>query len=1308
MPEGSFALVAPPREDPLQAGAAGWMQYLFPVVGSLGGMLFILNNPKPVFVASGVLFMVGSIGMGVGMGVQQRLTKRRRRTIGRERYLDYLHGVRAQLQSTAAAQRAASGWRHPLPGALLALPRSSPRMWERRPEDADFLQVRVGSGTRPLATALNMSREEGPPSQSDPVCIAALDELVRVHGSVSGQAIAVDLRDMPVVSILGARRDRLDVARALACQLVALHAPEEVRVLLCASPTAARDWEWMKWLPHLRPAGDDQQNNTDAKAVTDVGGLEEVLTTRAARARRQQDPTAPVDSGPWLVVLADGVIPPPDAVTLLRRSRSRTTLVALAESPAGEPSDVDLRVRVAGGTLDIERLGMQGARITGQADHVGQHSAEALARRLAPLRLSEEPGARRLAETISLTDLLGIKDVRSLDPALAWRPRSLADSLRVPIGVSADGDAVLLDLKESALGGDGPHGLVIGATGSGKSELLRTVVTGLALRHSPDLLAFVLADFKGGAAFAGLQDLPHVAGLITNLADDLAMVDRMHAALFGEIRRRQELLRAAGNLASLREYHSRRAEGADLPSLPYLVVLVDEFGELLASRPDFIDLFVAVGRLGRSLGMHLILCSQQLDEGRLRGLEGHLSYRIALRTFSAAESRSVLGVVDAYELPPIPGSAYLKVGTTVYTRFRAALVSQVHLPASESAAPPPRPRPFQLLGDEPAPTPSAGSETSPPGTTLIEVVVARLRDAAPKVHQVWLPTLEARVALDAVIGETQNTTDRGVTAVDWPSPGKLSVPLGLVDKPAEQARDVFVVDLAGSAGHLMVVGASLTGKTTLLRTMIASFVLTHTPLEVQFYCIDYGGGGLAPLAGLPHVGGVAGRQDPERVRRTVAEVVALLDERETRFTAAGIDSPQALRARRAAGDLAGEGWSDVVLVIDNWPALRQDLEELEAPVQEIAARGLGYGVHLVMTANRWIDVRSSVRESIGGRLELRLHDPTESAINRRAAENVAKGVPGRGITVDSLHFQTALPRMDGSTEVLDQQRGLDELVAVVAAAWKGPRARPVLVLPQVVTVDDLPKPKDHATPGVPIGLSERDLAPVYLDLAADPHFLIFGDGESGKTNTLRTFLMGLMARRSPKQVQVLLVDYRRGLLGTVPPEYLVGYAGAEPAAVAQLTETAQVLTGRLPPSDLSIERLRARNWWHGPEVYVVADDYDLVVTSSGNPLLPLVPLLAQAKDVGLHLLIARRVGGAGRAILEQVLLRVRELGTPGLLLSGNPLEGALLGAYKAAPQPPGRGLLVKHHERPALIQVAFSGPSDPDEKIAPATVKPKG
>jgi S-DNA-T family DNA segregation ATPase FtsK/SpoIIIE len=545
------------------------------------------------------------------------------------------------------------------------------------------------------------------------------------------------------------------------------------------------------------------------------------------------------------------------------------------------------------------------------------------------------------------------------------------------------------------------------------------------------------------------------------------------------------------------------------------------------------------------------------------------------------------------------------------------------------------------------------------------------------VHQVWLPPLEARVPLDTVLGAAM------------PAHEKLVVPLGLVDKPAEQARGILTADMSASAGHLIVVGASLTGKTTLLRTLVSALALTHSPLEAQVYCIDFGGGGLAPLAGLPHVGGVAGRQDPERARRTVVEVAAMLDEREARFEAAGIDSPAGLRARRGRGELEGPGWADVFLVVDNWPAVRQEFEDLEPLLLEIAARGLGYAVHLVLTAGRWIDVRSSLRESIGGRLELRLHDPGESAINRREAENVARGVPGRGITSDALHFQAALPRIDGSTETLDQQAGLEALIEKVNSGWNGPRAQPVLVLPRSVELSALLK--DPGGPGIVVGVSERDLKPVRVEPAGDPHFLVFGDGESGKTNFLRTYVLGLVAASSPKQVQILLVDYRRTMLGVVPAPYLLGYGGAEPAVAAQVAEAAGVLTRRLPPADISIDQLRARSWWKGPEVYVIADDYDLVVTPSSSPLLPLLPLLAQAKDVGLHVVVARRAGGAGRGILEQLLLRLRELGSPGLLLSGDPQEGPLLGSYRAGPQPPGRGLLVRRREKASLIQVAFSG-----------------
>src|SRR6266702_4128965 len=275
------------------------------------------------------------------------------------------------------------------------------------------------------------------------------------------------------------------------------------------------------------------------------------------------------------------------------------------------------------------------------------------------------------------------------EPVSEWGRSTLLRGLLEAAGPQLGITLVILDIKESAQGGSGPHGLIVGATGSGKSELLRTLITGLALTHSPELVSFVLIDFKGGAAFAPLTDLPHVAGLITNLADDAAMIDRALAALQGEQQRRQQLLRRAGNLDSIRVYQERHAagmpgaDGQPLGPLPYLLIVVDEFGELLSGRPDFAELFVQIGRVGRSLGMHLLLATQRLEEGKLRGLDSHLSYRICLRTFSASESRTVIGTTDAYRLPPIPGSAYLKVDESVYQRFRVAHVSAPYVSAQD-------------------------------------------------------------------------------------------------------------------------------------------------------------------------------------------------------------------------------------------------------------------------------------------------------------------------------------------------------------------------------------------------------------------------------------------------------------------------------------------------------------------------------------------------------------------------------------------------------------------------------------------------
>ena len=1323
VPSEDVVLATPPTLQQLQQGALSWLQYVFPMLGSAGALLFILSRPTPVFIAGGVLFALGSVGMGVGMFFQQRSAQRQRITADRQRYLDYLERTRQEIRATAARQRQAATWRHPHPGQLWAITRKPERVWERRPSDGDFLDVRAGLGPRPLATRLRLDLGANPLTEYEPVSLAEARRMVERQGSLPDMPVTVPLARTGVTSVVGNRAAARALVRALICQVATFHAPEDVRLAFCAGRRSRGWWDWAKWLPHAQhPEARDDAGPARliAGTLTDLERLlGEDLGPRRAELRRATSPgAAPAPAGPGALTHLVVVIDDPDlgragaesALEDLARLPEATgvSLIWLVDVQRDEPEHVDLRIRVRPDGMTLERAGGDGEEATGRPDLPDVTTCEALARCLAPLRLSPESSERILVEAVGLNDLLGVPDPARLDPRVTWAPRPARELLKAPFGINPSGEPVILDFKESALEGMGPHGLVVGATGSGKSELLRTIVTALAIRHPPEWLAFVLVDFKGGATFAGMADLPHVAGMITNLEDDLTMVDRFHAALLGELRRRQELLKAAGNLASIHEYRQRREAGADLEPMPALLVIVDEFSELLHAKPDFIDMFVSIGRLGRSLGMHLLLASQRLEEGRLRGLESHLSYRIALRTFNAMESRIAIGRPDAFELPPVPGSGFLKVDPDIFERFKAAMVSGPYRPPEHVTRPRRAVTPFpagnyfagngQGAASEPPAEEIAGVadplERDGSRKSVMEVVVERLSKAAAKVHQVWLPPLPPMLTLDALLGEVVEDPERGVSAPGWPA-GRLAVPIGLVDEPTEQRQEPLVVDLAGAAGHLAIVGASQTGKSTLLRTLMAAFFLTHTPDEAQFFCIDYGGGALAALSGAPHVGTVAGRLDPERVRRVVSKVAAIVDERERRFLSAGIDSVQSFRQRRAEGHLRGEDGADIFLVIDNWPAVRQDYDDLDSIVLDIATRGLGYGVHLVVTAQRWMDIRPNLRDHLGGRLELRLGDPLESMVDRREAENLKNSPPGRGLTMDKLQFQAALPRVDGRPLSGDLHLAVEELVSRVNSAWRGTRAEPAKILPTRVPFEQLPTAGQDKEPGVPIGLGELDLQPAYLHLGgAESHMVVFGDGESGKTAFLRTYLAGLIARHTPQEAKVLLIDYRRTLLGAVPDEYLAAYAGAAPAATSLVQELAEVLRGRLPGPDLSMAELRARSWWQGAEVYVVVDDYDLVVTPSGNPLLPLLEFLPQGRDLGFHVILARRAGGASRALYEPFLQRLRELGGPALLLSGDPQEGSLVGPYKATPQPPGRGLLIRRRQGAMLVQVAWLPPPD--------------
>ncbi|HEY8473780.1 MAG TPA: type VII secretion protein EccCa [Natronosporangium sp.] len=1315
-PDGSLdrpdLILQPPPVLPRGGGGQNGQQLLYLLLPMIGmGSMAALYFGRGAAGGNPLMWVVlGVSGLGLVATVLATLLRgssQKKLQINEERrdYLRYLGGQRRQVRELAKQQTEAAHRRLPGPEDLWDIA-ATDRMWRRRRTDADFGRVRVAVGPQLLRNPLKVP-ESAPLEDLDPVTASSLRHFIKTYATVPDLPVAVSLRSFSTVVIRGERAGVLGLARSMVAQLASFHSPTQLRIAVCLHARRLADWDWLKWLPHSADPSRTDATGPARLVAGSLTGLAAILGHQLGeRPPFGSDPTGSTAELPHLVVLLDGGDRTPHPRLDPTTGHAGVTFLDVGgpPNPPARPAPNTLQLQLADGRLG--RVGPDRINHVGTPDRMDVLAAEFVARQLAALHemvpVADDNG---FTGELGLPELLGIGDPRELDTAVTWRPRPARDRLRVPIGVDPAGRPVELDLKESAENGMGPHGLVIGATGSGKSELLRTLVIGLAATHSSESLNFALVDFKGGATFAGMAGLPHVSAVITNLSDELSLVDRMGDALRGEMVRRQELLRAAGNYASVRDYQAAREAGARLAPIPSLVVIIDEFSELLASRPELTDLFVMIGRLGRSLAIHLLFASQRLEEGRLRGLDTQLSYRIGLRTFSASESRTVLGVPDAYELPPIPGSGYLKVGTGSLVRFKAAYVSGP-LPERRAAAGPARPaasaaQPIRFtlapvpVAAEPAPPPepepAAEQESPAAGEIVLDTLVGRLQEGPPA-HQIWLPPLAEPASIDQIMPGLTETPDRGYTLADFPGNGKLVATLAIVDKPFEQRRDLLWADLSGGAGHAVVVGAPQSGKSTLLRTLIATLALTHTPAEVQFFLLDFGGGALASLAGLPHVSGSASRLDADRCRRMVAELMDLLTQRERLFAERGVESMAGFR--QAPFPLPdGRMFGDVFLVVDGWLTLRQEYEPLEEAINLLAARGLGYGIHVILSANRWLEVRSSLRDLIGTQLELRLGDPADSAIDRKAAANVPVGRPGRGLTGDKLQFLTVLPRVDGRQSADDLADGVADLVKRIDAGWRGPRAPQVRLLPELLPADTLPAPVEGDY-RIPLGIAETDLQPVYVDFTADPHLIAFGDVESGKSGLLRLIACGIMARYPPEQAVISVVDYRRSLLGVVDGPHLLDYCGTETAAVNAISQVEAAMRTRLPGPELTAEQLRSRSWWTGPELFLLVDDYDLVATQTGNPLAPLAQFLPQARDIGLHLVIVRRTGGASRALFEPVMQRLRDLATPGLQLSGAREEGALIGDLKPSPQPPGRGFLVTRRAGATLIQVAWSPPVD--------------
>lgn len=576
---------------------------------------------------------------------------------------------------------------------------------------------------------------------------------------------------------------------------------------------------------------------------------------------------------------------------------------------------------------------------------------------------------------------------------------------------------------------------------------------------------------------------------------------------------------------------------------------------------------------------------------------------------------------------------------------------------------------------------------------LREVVLEQLTTGENHAYRMWLPPLADPTPVNELVARDYERRP-------------LRIGIGVMDEPRRHRQEVWGIDVATAAGNIAVGGAPQTGKSTFLQTFIMSAAASHTPRQLQFYCVDMGGGGLMYIEDLPHVGGVATRAEPDRVNRVVAEVKAVLRQREQTFKQYRVGSMVDYRQMREDPNhpAAADPFGDVFLVIDGWPAFAAEFTDLEAVVQDIAGQGLAYGVHTVITTPRWTELRARVRDYLGTKVEFRLGDVNETQIDRITRE-IPVNRPGRAVSTEKHHLMIGVPRLDGV-------HSAEGLVPAMAAAVQEISARHtdaaprVRVLPSRVHLQQLdptpPGPEsDYRTRWtIPVGVRESDLTVAHNLMHTTPHHLIFGAPKSGKTTIATAVAQAICARNSPQQVRFMVADYRSALLEAVPESHLLPAGGINrnhDTLVESVKALVVNLTKRLPPADVTPAQLRQRSWWTGPDVVLLVDDWHMIVAAGGmvSPMAPLAPLLPAAADIGLHLVVTCQMSQAHRATLDKFVGTAYGAGTPTMFLSGEKQDFPSREII-VKKRPPGQAFYVTPDAK-EVIQAAYVDP--PAEEV---------
>ena len=1211
-------------------GLPSWFTMLLGPVLSLGaGAVIVAVTGQWLFLLLGL----GGIAVSLVNQVSGRRKASARRRAEQRRYQDESMAGENRLARALAEEQQRRREAAPDPACLERIATGpGARLWERAPSDEDFLQVRVGWADLPAASV----ELRAAPGAPEPV--------------VRNVPVTVALTGAGVLGIAGPA----DLGRAalswLVCQLAVLHRPGDLQlVVLTEDPDA---WSWTRWLPHLRSLpGTAALASVGADPASCAARAAELRDLVDARGRAAADPRRPDRRSPLpaVVVVLDGSY-------RLRQLPGMSTV--LTAGPAAgvyticRDDDWNQLPRDCGGELLVEAAGggraafrdRSGELRVSPVDRVSRAWADRVARALAPLRDVAAGGQSAMPGTVRLLDLWGMGRPEAAPLTAEWRRRGRTTA--VPLGETASG-TFAVDLAH-----DGPHMLVAGTTGAGKSEFLQTLVASLAMGNPPDALAFVLIDYKGGSAFAGCAALPHVAGFLTDLDEHLTR--RALTALAAEVRYREQVLYDAG-CKDIDAYHAAREP---LGPLPRLVLVVDEFRFLVAEVPDFLERLADITARGRSLGMHLVLATQRPAGVVSEDIRTNMALRVCFRVEDAADSTAVVEFPDAAAIDRrFRGRGYARTGHGAAVLFQGAYVSGMP-PGAALARGPLRvsARPFAGLG-APPPTEGTDSGRQAGGRTDLAALVEAAREAKQQApaHRPWLDPLPAVLPLP-----------------ELPPAGRGRelplIPYGLADLPDRQQQPVTSLDLE-DGGHLLAGGPPRSGRTTLLRTVAAGIARDHSPADVHLYVLDCDTGALASLAGLPHCGAVVRRTERERAGRLLDRLAAEVSRRQELLTAAGFGS---VTEQRLA--TAGSGRLPyLVLLLDKWEAFLTDLGQVDNGrlpdlMYRLLNEGASAGLRILATGDRTALTR--LASYFPSRLVLQMADANDLAM-----VGVPKGVmppgppPGRAVALPApaeVHVAVAGTDPDGGA----QNAALDLLIQAAGAAWPQPQPAPlrVDVLPariRLAEAESLP-----GRPGAPgplrplVAVGGDELSRLTADLGRFPGFAIAGPPLSGRSSALLVMAGSLLENGA-------------GLVVFAPRESPLRALAGQPGVLAVVTGTdadQRVVAGVLESAA-------------GP-VAVLVDDAEALHQARIGDLLAQIP--AEGRGRGHALVVAGTSGELLRtsrgftAAARQ--FRCGLLLTPEAPQLGQELFGTRLPRSAAFDRPAGRGYLIQGSEA-VLAQV---------------------